>query len=172
MSRIRSMAVGLLVVAGMAGVAYAQAPQRHPEPGRRGEAGRAGKRGDGVRMRGLFRGIELTDAEKASLKTVGDKYRAPFQAIRQSMRPDMEAARAARQRGDSVAARAAFARTAEERTQLAALTERMQADARAALAPEHRARFDTNVARMKERMANRRDSWGGGREGRKRARRG
>jgi protein CpxP len=170
MSKIRSMMVGLLVVAGVAGVAEAQAPQRDREPRARGEMGRGGKdRQVGNRgMRGLLRGINLTDAEKANLKTVGEKYRGQFESIRQSMRPDFEAARAARQRGDTAAARAAFARTADERAQLEALTERMRADARVALTPEHRAQFDANVARMKERMANRREGDGlGGRRGRR-----
>jgi Spy/CpxP family protein refolding chaperone len=170
MSRIRSMVVGLLVVAGMAGVAEAQTPQRDRQPRARGEMWRGGKQPGG--MRGLLRGITLTDAEKANVEAVGEKYRGEFQTIRQSMRPDLEAARAARQRGDTAAARAAFSRTADERAQLEALTERMRADVRAALAPEHRAQFDANVARMKERMANRRDGEGwGGRRGGKRGRR-
>jgi Spy/CpxP family protein refolding chaperone len=170
MSKIRSMVV-LLVAAGAAGVAEAQAPPRDREPRARGEMGRGGKdRQMGHRrMRGLLRGINLTDAEKANLKTVGEKYHGQFETIRQSMRPDFEAARAARQRGDTAAARAAFARTADERAQLEALTERMRVDARAALASEHRAQFDANVARMKERMANRRDGegWGARRGGRR-----
>ena len=175
MSKIRSMVVGLLVVAGAAGLAEAQAPQRDRDQRGRGE-GRRGGRGNLEQrgMRALFRGINLTDAEKASLKTVGEKYRAQFESIRQSMRPDIEAARAARQRGDTAAARAAFARTADERQQLEALTERMRAEARAALAPEHRAQFDANVTRIKERLANRRnrgDGLGGRRDGGKRARR-
>jgi periplasmic protein CpxP/Spy len=169
MSKIRSMVVGLLVVAAAAGVAEAQAPRRDGAKGRQ-----AGQRG----MRGLLRGINLTDAEKANLKAVGEKYHGQFATIRQSMRPDFEAARAARQRGDTAAARAAFARTADERAQLQALTNRMHADARAALTAEHRAQFDTNVARMKERMAKRGNGdgfggrRGGRREGGKRARRG
>jgi Spy/CpxP family protein refolding chaperone len=179
MSKIRSMVLGLLVVAGVAGVAEAQAPQRDRQPRARDEMGRGGKdRQTGQRrMRGLLRGINLTDAEKANLKTVGEKYSGQFETIRQSMRPDFEAARAARERGDTAAARAAFARTADERAQLEALSERMRVDARAALTPEHRVQFDANVARMKERMANRRegDGWGGRRGGRgaegKRARR-
>jgi Spy/CpxP family protein refolding chaperone len=172
MSKIRSMVVALLVLAGAAGVAEAQAPRRDREPrSHEGKDRQMGHRG----MRGLIRGIDLSDAEKANLKTVGEKYQSQFATIRQSMRPDFEAARAARQRGDTAAARAAFARTADERAQLQALTERMQVDARAALTPEHRTQFDANVARMKERMANGRDSdgWGGrrGRRGEGRARR-
>jgi Spy/CpxP family protein refolding chaperone len=163
MSKIRSMLAGLLIVAGMAGVAEAQTPERDRERGGRGEMRRGAKDRQGVGMRGLFRGIALTDAERAAVRAVGEKYRTQAQAIRQSMRPDIEAARAARQRGDTAAARTAFERTADERAQLTALRERMQGELRAALVPEHRAQFDANVARMKERMANRRegDGWGG-----------
>jgi Spy/CpxP family protein refolding chaperone len=177
MSKIRSTMLGLLVVAGMAGAAEAQAPERNREPRTRGEMRRGDKDGLGHGMRGLFRGITLTETEKTNLKAVGQKYRGQFETIRQSMRPDFEAARAARQRGDTAAARAAFARTADERAQLDALTNRVRVDARAALAPEHRTQFDANVARIKERMANRGpgDGWGERRgrrgEGGKRARR-
>ncbi|MFN2565228.1 MAG: periplasmic heavy metal sensor [Gemmatimonadaceae bacterium] len=170
MSKIRSMMVGLLVVAGAAGVAEAQTPQRDREPRARREMGRGGKdRHLGNRaMRGLLRGITLTDAEKTNLRAVGERYRSQFETIRRSMRPHLEAARAARQRGDTAAARAAFARTADERAQLETLTERVRVDARAALAPEHRAQFDANVARLKERLANRRpgDGWGNRRRSR------
>jgi len=174
MSKIRSMGVGLLVVAGAAGIGGAQAPKHDRHSGARGEAGWARRGGLEQRgMRALFRDINLTDAEKAKLGAVTQKYRPQFEAIRNSMRPDMEAARAARQRGDTSAARAAFARTADERAQLTSLTERMRSDARAALAPEHRAQFDANVARIKERMASRRDGEGrrGRREGGKNGRR-
>jgi Spy/CpxP family protein refolding chaperone len=169
MSNIRSMVLGLLVVAGVASVTQAQAPQPDRDQRPRGEGRRGGKDGFGGRgMRGVLRGIELSEAEKTSLRAVAQKYGTQFQSIRESMRPDVEAARAARQRGDTAAARAAFARTADERAQLAALTDRMHAEARTALAPEHRTQFDANVARMKERMANRAKGEGlGGRGGRR-----
>jgi Spy/CpxP family protein refolding chaperone len=162
MSKVRSMMFGLLVVAAAAGVASAQDPERDRDERPRREGRRGGKDGIGYpAMRGLFRDITLSESEKTALRAVGEKYQNQFQAIRQSMRPDMEAARAARQRGDTAAARAAFARTADERAQLTALSERVRADARAALVPEHRAQFDANVARMKERMAARgTDGWG------------
>ena len=60
MSKIRSMVVGLLVVAGAAGVAEAQAPQRDGERRARSEAGRGRDRGLAQRgMRALFRDINL-----------------------------------------------------------------------------------------------------------------
>src|SRR5918999_406471 len=168
MSKIRSMVLGLLVVAGITSVAEAQAPQGNRDQRPRGEGRRGDKDGGGRGMHGVLRGIDLSEAEKTSLQAVAQKYGSQFQSIRQSMKPDVDAARAARQRGDTAAARAAFGRTADERAQLAALTDRMHADARAALAPAHRAQFDANVARLKERMANRGNGDGfGGRRGRR-----
>jgi Spy/CpxP family protein refolding chaperone len=168
MSKIRSMMVGMLVVAGAAGVAGAQAPQQDRGQRPRHEGRRGGERQLGQRaLRGLLRGITLNEAEKTRLQAVGQKYRGQFEALWKSARPDFEAARAARQRGDTAAARAAFARTADERQQLAALTDRVRVDARAALDPEHRTQFDANVARMKERLANRVDRWQDGRGGRR-----
>jgi len=151
----------------VSGVADAQTSERSREPGARREMRRGGKdRQLGQPgMRRLFRGIALTDAERTNLAAVGEKYRGQLRSIRESMRPDVQTARAARQRGDTAAARAALARTADEREQLRALTDRMHADARAALAPEHRAQFDANVARMKERMAKRAGQRGPGRAG-------
>jgi Spy/CpxP family protein refolding chaperone len=166
MSKIRSRMVGLLVLAGAAGVAGAQAPQQGQSPGARKEMHRDREQQLGQRaLRGLLRGITLNDAEKARLQALGQKYRAQFEALWKSARPDFEAARAARQRGDTAAARAAFAGTADERQKLAALTEQVRVEARAALDPGHRAQFDANVARMKERLANRVQRWEEGRGG-------
>lgn len=156
MSRIRSTVLAVLIAAGAASAAQAQAAQTDRDQRPRGEGRRGGKDGVGARgMRGVLRGIQLSESEKTALEAISQKYASQFQSIRESMRPDVEAARAAHQRGDTAAARAAFARMADERAQLVALTDRMHADARAALAPEHRSQFDVNVARMKERMANR-----------------
>jgi Spy/CpxP family protein refolding chaperone len=167
MSKIRSMMVGLLAVAGAAGLAGAQAPRQDQAPGARKEMRHGRERQLGQRaLRGLLRGITLNEAEKTRLQAVGQKYRGQFDALWKSARPDFEAARAARQRGDTAAARAAFARTADERQKLAALTEQVRVDARAAVDPEHRAQFDANVARMKERLANRVERWQEGRGGR------
>jgi len=161
MRHIRSFAFGLMVLAGSAAVASAQATQKPERP--RGEFQQRGMRGGpGGGSRGLMRGIELSDAEKASVKTVQEKYQAQFKSIRESMKPQFEAARAARQKGDTVAAKAAFEKTAGDRAKLESLMEQSRNEMRAALTPEHQKLFDANAAKMKDRMAKR---GGEGREG-------
>ena len=131
-------------------MAYAQAA-RSPDATTRREGMRAG-RGPGLGARGLFRGIELSDAEKASLKTVREKYKDQFKALHDSFKPQREELRAARQRGDTVAARAIWAKSGDQREKMRALETQMQGDLRAALTPAHREQFDKNATALKERM--------------------
>ncbi|MDQ3697695.1 MAG: Spy/CpxP family protein refolding chaperone, partial [Gemmatimonadota bacterium] len=101
--------------------------------------------------RALLRGIELSDAQRTQVEAIRQRYAADFKAVRDSMRPALEQAREARQRGDSVAAHAALERTAVQRRQMSALSERVAADLRGILTPEQRTLFDTNLAAVKER---------------------
>jgi periplasmic protein CpxP/Spy len=157
MRHIRSFAVGLMVLAGSAVAANAQATQQKPERPR-GEfqkGGVRGLRGPGGPARGLMRGIQLTDAEKASLKTVQQKYQAQFKSIRESMKPQLEAARTARQRGDTVAAKAALEKTSGDRAKLQTLMEQSRTEMRGALTAEHQKQFDENAAKFKDRQGKR-----------------
>lgn len=149
MSRFRSIALGLAVLAGAAPMVHAQATQQHAPRAERHEF--AARRRN--LMRGLFHGIALTDAEKASVKAVRQKYQPQLKSIFESMRPALKDARAARQRGDTAAARAALAKTRDQREQARKLMEQARQDVRAALTPEHQKQFDANVARLRERLA-------------------
>jgi Spy/CpxP family protein refolding chaperone len=106
-----------------------------------------GERGHG----GALRGLKLNDTEKAKLKALRDKYAVEGKAMRASLAPAMKEARAARQKGDTAAARAVWTRNAASREQLQALRGRQQADVRAALSPENQKLFDANAARRTER---------------------
>ena len=152
---VRSTLFGLLVLGASAGVARAQATQQVPQAHRRQAGMNAGHPGRGAR--GLFRGIQLTDAEKASLKTVREKYKGQFKSLHDSFKPQRDELRAARQRGDTAAAKAIWAKSATQREQLRALMTREQGEMRAALTPEHQVAFDKNVAELKQRMAQRMD---------------
>ena len=96
-------------------------------------------------MRGLLRGIELTQAQRDQVKTINEKYRAEFQTLRESLQPDMKAARDARQRGDSAATRAAWDRNSAGREKMQALMEKQRADLRGVLTAEQQKTFDANV---------------------------
>src|SRR5712691_7338646 len=145
MQSIRSLTLGVLVF-GAASVMGAQSAQRPAPETRQGDV--RGERG-GRPKHPLFEGIQLTDAEKASLKAVREKYQPQLRAIRVSLEPQLQAMRAARQRGDTTAARVAFEKTASDRARMRSIMEQSRADMRAALTPEHQRQFDQNVVHVK-----------------------
>lgn len=154
MRSVRSTLFGLLILGASAGMAYAQATQPAPDASSRRAAIKDG-RGPDRGARGLFRGIELTDAEKASLKTVRAKYKDQFKSLHDSFKPQREELRAARQRGDTAAAKAIWAKSADQRAKARAVETQMRSDLRAALTPAHREQFDKNVAALEQRMERR-----------------
>ena len=147
-SRIIGLVVASLV--STASFAGAQAPAPGAQAGR-GAMGRGMQGGRGER--GLFRGIKLSDTEKAKLKTIRAKYAPEQRQLRESLKPAMQEARAARQKGDSVAAKAAFDRTKDGRDKMKALMDRERADVRSALTPENQKQFDANVQKFAQRRA-------------------
>ena len=158
MIRKHIVALGAAIAMFAASEAIAQAPARTDSARRQGEV-RRGDRSRGERdkmrqvgVRGLFRGIDLTQAQRDQMKTVNEKYRAQFQTLRESLKPDLKAAHDARQRGDTVAARAAFERTKPARDQMQALMQQQRTEVRALLTAEQQKTFDANVAQMKDRM--------------------
>lgn len=150
-SRIIALVVASLVSA--ASVAGAQDPMAKGAGVARGERGGMRREMEGRPGRALMRGIRLSEAEKAAVRQVHEKYKAEYKTLRESMRPSLQTARAARQKGDTVAAKAAWAAGAADRGKIQALRERAQADVRAALTPEHQKLFDANVQRMTQRGA-------------------
>jgi protein CpxP len=161
MIRKHIVVLGAAVALFAASEATAQAPAQTDSARRQGELRRGDRaRGDRGKMRqagvrGLFRGIELTQAQRDQLKTVNEKYRTQFQTIRESLKPDIKAAHEARQRGDTVAARAAFERTKPARDRMQALMQQQRTEVRGLLTAEQQKTFDANVSRMQERMEKR-----------------
>lgn len=151
MTRIRTAAAAVAMLVGAATVASAQAPT--PQEGRQGPRGAKGHQG----QQGMMADLNLTDTQKEQIKAIHARYRVQFEQLRAQSRPDVEAARAARQAGDTAAARAAMARARAFGTRVAALRQQEHAEVRAVLNAEQRLRFDARQAEMRERMA-RRDS--------------
>ena len=164
MLRTRTIALGLALCAGLAATAAAQAADSPrdttgtttPAPQRQ-----RGQRPE--RFRGaLFNGIQLTSAQRSQLQTIQGKYRPEEKSILDQMRPAMQEARAARQRGDTTAARAAFDKTSGERDKLQSLRKQELADVRNVLTPDQQKQFDKNVSEMKSKGR----EWRGGKAGR------
>ncbi|MFI5228006.1 MAG: Spy/CpxP family protein refolding chaperone [Gemmatimonadales bacterium] len=153
MQHIRSALAGAMLVLGGAALASAQQATPAPAPQTQQHAEHAhrgfGARGD----RALLKGITLSDAEKANLKTVHAKYASQLKALREQSKPTFESARAARQRGDTAAARAIMAKAAPQREQMRQLMKTEQNDLRGALTPANQAKFDANVKNFKSHAA-------------------
>src|ERR1700682_2414526 len=101
MSTVRTLALGALMLVGVAGVSAAQSTAT---PRTRPDAGSYNRRGPGGRE-GFGRDLKLTDAQKAQIKAIRQKYQPQNEALRTQAKPFMDAARAARQKGDTAAAR-------------------------------------------------------------------
>jgi periplasmic protein CpxP/Spy len=145
MKIIRSAVLGLALSLGTAAAAQAQtATPAQP----RGDHSMRDRMSEGRGDRGALRGITLSDAQKAQLKTVHEKYKAQHEAERARLKPVMDEVRAARQRGDTAAARAAWAKAGDARTQGTNVRKQEMADVRAVLTADQQKQFDANVAKM------------------------
>ncbi|MDB4883875.1 MAG: hypothetical protein JWL95_2641 [Gemmatimonadetes bacterium] len=159
-TQVIGFVVALMSVASIA-QAQASAPNaRHEQRAAgRGVEGREGRNG-------LLRGITLSDAEKARVKQIQSKYRTESKSLRESMKPAMQDARAARQKGDTAGMQAAWNRTAGDRTKLHALMEREGTELRTALSPENQRLFDANAKQLEQRRAEMKKNGKGDRAGR------
>ena len=146
-------ALGLALSLGAVGVASAQATQQ-PQ---RQEQGERGMRRRGPGGGELFKGITLTADQKARLQELR-KSEKPNDQFRKAM----EEARAARQRGDTAAARAKMEAL---RPQFEQARERQFAAMRSILTPEQQKQFDANVATWKQHAAERQNARREGRDG-------
>ena len=160
MIHIRSTLAAAALVFGTAVVASAQQPtpaptQRAQQGAARAEGHRRGGFGPGAIRHQLFKGIQLTDAEKANVKNVQQKYAPQMKALREQLKPQIQAAREARQKGDTAALKSMWQKSGAEREQIKKLLESERNDLRAALTPEHQAQFDANVKQFEQRVANR-----------------
>ena len=164
MKHIRTTFATLLVV-GAASAAVAQqgqppaagAHEAHAQAGPR--KGPGGRGGFGKRSDGALRGIKLSDAEKANLKAVREKYAPQMKAQREKFKQSHETMRAAKQRGDTAAFRALAKENATARREaMQQLAMVQRSDIRAALSAENQAKLDANVERVKTRMQQRPDS--------------
>jgi Spy/CpxP family protein refolding chaperone len=150
MSTVRTLALGALMLVGVAGVSAAQSTAAP----RRTEAG-SYRRGPGGRE-GFGRDLNLTDAQKAQIKAIRQKYQPQSEALRAQAKPYMDAAKAARQKGDTAAVRSNMAQ-ARQVMQNASYRTQEQAEIRGILTPEQQAKFD---AHAKERAQGGHKGWG------------
>jgi Spy/CpxP family protein refolding chaperone len=151
MTHFRSTLVAALLTFGAAAVASAQATNPAPQNTARAQHQKGPGRHHGDRA--MLKGISLTDGEKANLKNVQAKYATQMKALREQSKPQSQAMRDARQRGDTAAVRAMREKNAPQRQQAKQLLDAQRAEFRSALSPENQAKFDANLQQAKARMA-------------------
>lgn len=123
MKMLRITALGAALVLAVAPMAKAQGG---------GGTGGGGGRGGARMMEMLFKGIDLTDAEKAQIDSIQTAYRAKMPAMTPGQAPDPSA-------------RAARRETMQKET----------ADLRNVLTPDQQKVFDKNVEEMRNRRRDR-----------------
>jgi Spy/CpxP family protein refolding chaperone len=159
MQNIRSTVAALLVI-GAAASAAAQGTAKHAGHGQAKHAARgaAVERPGFGPARALLRGITLSDAEKANLKTIRAQYAAQTKLLHEQFKPQHEAMRTARKSGDTAAVRALMQKAQAQHEQVKQLMLAQRNDIRSALTTANQAKFDENVARIEQRLAQRPDS--------------
>lgn len=152
MHSLRTVALGATLVFGLAATAGAQSTQgTEPRRDRAAEQGRKGARMGGP-GRAVLRGIELSATQREQVQAIQQRYRPQHEALRAKVRDG----RQAEQRPDS-------ATRVARRTEMRTLIERQQTEIRAVLTPDQQTTFDANVAKLRERAADRGRGWRHGR---------
>jgi hypothetical protein len=100
-------------------------------------------------VRASLRGIVLTDAERANLKTVQATYRPQFQSLATEMQPIRLALRDARQKRDTAVAHAARKALREKRRAGVGVLQSSLREMRTKLTSEQQTQFDANVVRVR-----------------------
>jgi protein CpxP len=155
MSSVRTLALGALMIVGVAGVSAAQSTTTPPTRGPRTGQMQA-RRGGGE----FGRDLNLTDAQKAQIKTIREKYKPQNEALRTQAKPFMEAARAAKQKGDTVAFRTNIEKAHQVMQGGQSFRNQENAEIRAILTPDQQAKWDARQKNMAERGKGGHKGWG------------
>src|SRR3954470_17649604 len=156
MSSVRTLALGALMLVGFAGISAAQStvtPQARPDSGAHRRGARAGEMRGNRGGREFGADLNLTDAQKAQIKAIHQKYQPQAQALRTQAKPYLDAAKAARQKGDTAAFRSNMEK-ARQVTQNASFRAQETAEIRAVLTADQQVKFDARQKAMADRRAN------------------
>jgi len=157
----KSVFMGLGLALSLAGVAAAQQPADSAHARRERGGQWEGRRGPGGPMGLLFKDISLSDAQKTQVKQLRDAQRTKFEANRDAMKKQFDQARALREKGDTVGARAIMDKN---RAAMQQARDQEFASIRNILTADQRTQFDKNVADLKQREAQRGFGRGRGRD--------
>jgi Spy/CpxP family protein refolding chaperone len=151
MSSVRTLALSALMIVGVAAISAAQSTTAPARPDS-GHFRRGARAGGEMRGRGEFgRDLNLTDAQKAQIKAIRQKYQPQNEALRTQAKPFMDAARAARQKGDTAAFRSNMEKARQVMQGGQSIRTQENAEIRAILTPAQQAKFDARAKAMADR---------------------
>lgn len=129
---------------------------QEPETGKRAFGKRHGRGGRGMHG-AMFRGLNLTDAQKAQMKQLRQSHRERTQPLRQELRAKMQQLRQANQGGTFNEALTAqtLAETAGLRAKLMGEHFKLRQEMMALLTPEQKTQLEQRRERFKTRRADR-----------------
>ena len=145
----KHLAVLAAALVAAAPMAHAQATTAPASGAQHEMRGMRGMRGPG--HEGMFKSLNLTDAQKAQVKAIHEKYAAQFKSARDAAKPDFDAMRAARQKGDTAAARAAREKLHADMAPTQKVHEQEMAEIRAILTPAQQQQLDQLRAQRAQR---------------------
>ncbi len=119
--------------------------------------GREGHGGRGGRIQGMmFRGLNLTDDQKAKVKAIGQSFRDRNQSLLQQLRANRQALRQANESGrfDEALTTQKLQESAPLQAKLMGEQFRMHQDMLSVLTPEQKTQLEQKRAEFKAKMAN------------------
>ena len=148
MKNTRLMTITATALALTATMAFA-----HPGEGARG--GKHGRRGGAEFGARFAEKLNLTDAQKAQVRTFTQSFRQDNQALFQAHRDTMKQLREAKQAGDQAAADALKPTLQSQRTELKQRRQALKQQILAILTPEQRAQYEAFQAEREARRGQR-----------------
>jgi Spy/CpxP family protein refolding chaperone len=151
----------------IAAAAFMAAPMLHaqavPAPTRPPTSANAAKHAGPRRGHDrMMKDLGLTADQKARMKALHTKYASQMKSAREASKPDFEAMKAARTRGDTAAMRAARARLRSAMAPSQKVRQQEMAEMRGVLTPAQQQKFDAQRAQMKANMGKNRAKKGHG----------
>jgi Spy/CpxP family protein refolding chaperone len=110
---------------------------------------------------GLGRDLNLTDAQKAQIKAIHQKYQPQNQALRDQAKPFIDAARTARQNHDTAAVRSNMEKVRQVMQGGQSIRTQERAEIRGILTADQQVKFDAREKQMAERRAKGGKGWSG-----------
>ena len=103
----------------------------------------------------MMKDLNLTTDQQAKVKAIRTKYAAQMKTARAASKPDMDAMKAARTRGDTTAMRTLREKMRSDMAPSMKLRQQQMSETRAVLTPDQQKKFDAQQDSMKARMGGR-----------------